>query len=185
MNRNIALILLKIALTIPVCFALAYPFLNPAASGGIFKELEVLGITWSLVLTAAFLTLIIFYCRDLQRSLSQVRVSARKASPRSVWLMCLLPYNFVEDFFIMANVARSLRQEAQHNSALAPFKSFGMVTGIGWCTAQIVSILPNEIGSLGGVLALPLWFVHWRLIRQCNLALSNAAFTTLPAKPSL
>lgn len=176
MNQNL-IILLKIALTIPVSYGLAYPFLHPTTSGGIFKEIELLGVLGSVVLTTIFLALIFLYCRDLQRSLSLVRISARKANPRSVWLMFLLPYNFIEDFFIMANVAKSLQQEAQQNLALQPFKSFGMMSGVGWCTAQIISLLPNEIGSLAGIIALPLWIVHWRLIHQINSALSQAALT--------
>ena len=185
MNRNILLILVKIALAIPVGFALTYSFLSPTKTGGIFKEMEMLGLPGSIVLTAVFFIAIYFYCRDLQRSLSLVRTSSRKASPRSVWLMLLIPYNFVEDFFIMANVAKSLQQEAQENPALASFKSFGMVTGIGWCAAQIVGILPNEIGSLGSALGLPLWIIHWRLIRKISFALSVAASANTDAKPSL
>ncbi|WP_395007244.1 hypothetical protein [Undibacterium sp.] len=138
--------------------------MNPTVAGGVIKEVETLGLLGSVVLGTAFLAIVFLYCRDLYRSLSLVRPSARKASPRSVWLMFLIPYNFVEDFFIIVNVANSLRQEAQHNIALRPFKSFGMVPGIGWCAAQIVSLLPNEIGAIAGVLALPLWIAHWRLI---------------------
>ena len=175
MNRNIALILVKIVLTLPVTYALAYPFLNPSVAGGVFKEVEMLGLLGSVVLAAAFLAIVFLYCRDLYRSLSLVRPSAREASPRSVWLMFLIPYNFVEDFFIIANVASSLRREAQHNVALHPFKRFGMVSGLGWCTAQIVSLLPNAIGSIAGVLALLLWIIHWRFIRRVNAVLTEAA----------
>ena len=175
MNSNIALILVKIVLTLPVTYALAYPFLNPSVAGGVFKEVEMFGLLGSVVLVAAFLAIIFLYCRDLHQSLSLVRPSAREASPRSVWLMFLIPYNFVEDFFIIANVARSLRREAQHNVALHPFKHFGMVSGLGWCAAQIVSLLPNAIGSIAGVLTLLLWIVHWRFIRRVNAALTEAA----------
>lgn len=183
MNRNVTLILLKIALTIPVSYALAYPFLYPAVGGGVFKEVETLGLLGSVVLVAAFLAVVFLYCRDLSRSLSLVRPSVRKASPQSVWLMFLIPYNFVEDFFIIANVANSLRQEAQHNTALQQFKSFGMVTGLGWCLAQIVSLLPNEIGSLAGILALLLWIIHWRFVRRVNAILTEAARGDKQAKP--
>ncbi|MGN6826264.1 hypothetical protein [Paucibacter sp. M5-1] len=172
--KNLALIVIKVALTIPVAYALAYPFLNPAADGGVFKEVETLGVFGSLVLVATFLAAVFLYCRDLYRCLGLVSPGARKASPRSVWLMFLIPYNFVEDFFIVANVAGSLRQEAVGNAALHRFKSFGMVSGLGWCAAQIVSLLPHSIGSIAGALALPLWIVHWRLIRQINAALSEA-----------
>jgi hypothetical protein len=38
---------------------------------------------------------------------------------------------------------------------------------------QIVSLIPHEIGSLAGFLALPFWVVHWRLIRKVNRALTT------------
>lgn len=173
MNRNIVLTLVKIALTIPVTYALVYPFLNPSQVGGVFKEIETLGVFGSIVLVTVFLAMVFLYCRDLYRSLLLVRPSARQASPRSVWLMFLIPYNFVEDFFIITNVANSLRQEALHNRALQPFKSFGMVSGLGWCALQIVSLLPNEIGSIAGVLALPTWIIHWRFVRRINAILTK------------
>ena len=185
MRRNAILTLIKIALTVPVTYALAYPFLNASAAGGVFKEVELLGVFWGAVLVIAFFTLIFLYCRDLFRSLSLVRPSARTASPRSVWLMFLLPYNFVEDFFIIANVANSLRREAQHNRALHPFKRFGMVSGMGWCTLQIFSLLPNGVGSIAGVLALPLWIIHWRCIRQMNQALREASRASMKADRTL
>jgi hypothetical protein len=50
-----------------------------------------------------------------------------------------------------------------------------MVSGLGWCAAQIFSLLPNEIGSVAGVVALPLWIIHWRLIRRANAAMAEAA----------
>jgi hypothetical protein len=176
MTRHLAFLFIKIGLTIPVAYALVYSFANRSA-GGIFKEVEALGFPASVVLIAAFLVIVFMYCRDLQRSLSLVRPSARTAAPRSVWLMFLIPYNFVEDFFIISNVASSLRREAQHNTALNSFKSFGTVSGLGWCAAQIVSILPHEIGSVAGVMTFLLWVIHWRFIRRVNavLALAEAA----------
>jgi len=149
----------KIALTIPVAYALAYPFLNPTVDAGMFRELKMVGPIAGIAITAAFLVAVFLYCRDLQRTLVLVRPDSRTASPRSVWLMFLLPYNFVEDFFIIANVAKSLRREAQHNQALQSFKGFGSVSGFGWCSAQIVSLIPHEVGSLAGVLALLAWVI--------------------------
>ncbi len=175
MKRPLTLLAIKIALTLPVTYALVYPFLNPAASGGVFNEIERLGLLGSSILGGGFLVMVFLYCRDLSRALSLVRPSERAASPRSVWLMFLIPYNFVEDFFIVANVANSLQQEAQHNAALHSFKGFGKRSGMGWCAAQIVSLLPNELGSLAGFLALPLWITHWRFIRRVNAVLIETA----------
>jgi len=140
-----------------------------------FRELKMVGPIAGIAITAVFLVAVALYCRELQRTLALVRPDSRTASPRSVWLMFLLPYNFVEDFFIIANVAKSLRREAQHNQALRSFNGFGLVSGYGWCSAQIISLIPHEVGSLAGVLALLAWVVHWRFIRNVNRFLSESS----------
>lgn len=174
MDRNIALIFLKIALTLPVTYVLVFPLLNPTLHGGVLREVEMLGVGGAMALVLVFLTGVFFYCRDLQRTLVLVRPQARAASPRSVWLMFLIPYNFIEDFFIIINVAKSLREEARHNIALRSLKSFGEVSGLGWCAAQIVSLLPSQVGSIGALVALILWSIHWRFIRRVNTILAGS-----------
>ncbi|MEO4048783.1 hypothetical protein AAFN46_17025 [Pseudomonas sp. CAU 1711] len=169
---GIAKIALKIALSLPIAYGLAYPLLNPEAGGGILKEVEMFGPLGSLLAIALFLALVALYCRDLQRSLALVRPEARRARPRSVWLMFLLPYNFIEDFCIVANVAASLRAEARHNADLRLPRDAGLVSGWGWCVAQIVALVPHPLGSLAGLLAMALWIVHWRLVRRANAALA-------------
>lgn len=166
------LLVLKLLLTVPVAYALAYPFLYPDAGAGVFRELALVGPVGGAIVVVAFLATVFFYCRDLQRSLERVRPASRVATPRSVWLMFLLPYNFVEDFFIVANVARSLRNEARDNPALQSFAHFGLAAGMTWCGAQIVSLVPHEIGSVASLVALVAWIVHWRLIRRVNAALA-------------
>ena len=167
------LLLTKIALSLPIAYGLAYPFLYPEAGGGILKEVEMLGPLGSLVAVMLFLTLVAFYCRDLQRSLALVRPEARTAAPRSVWLMFLLPYTFIADFFIIANVAASLREEARHTERLRLPRAAGLVSGWGWCAAQVVSLIPHQLGSLAGALAIGLWIVHWRFVRRANAALAQ------------
>lgn len=176
-----SLTLLKVTLTIPVGIGLAYPLLNPAAPGGILSELRIFGVAGAAALIAAFLLLVLFYALDLARSLTLVSPASRKATPHSVWFMFLLPYNFVEDFFIVFNVARSLKAEAAINPALAHFKSFGMISGLGWCAAQVVSLVPNYLGSAAGLVAIGFWIWHWVFIRHANSALAVSS-TTRPKK---
>ncbi|WJN61132.1 hypothetical protein OH686_20495 [Pseudomonas sp. SO81] len=168
------LLLIKIALSLPIAYGLAYPFLHPESGGGILKEVEMLGTVGSLIAVLLFLILVALYCRDLQRALALVRPEARKARPRSVWLMFLLPYNFIEDFFIVANVAASLREEVRHNERLKLPRDAGLVSGWGWCAAQVVSLVPHQLGSAAGALAIVLWIVHWRFVRRANAALTHA-----------
>jgi len=166
---------LKIALTIPVTVALVYPFLGYSENVGVFHEVQTAGSVGAVAIALFFLFLVFLYCRDLHRSLSFVQPELRTASPRSVWLMLLLPYNFVEDFFIIWNVSVSLEREAQHNQVLQQFQTFGLVSGLGWCVAQIVSLVPHTIGFYAGLVAIPCWIVHWRFIRKVNCVLSQPA----------
>lgn len=164
-------ILLKAFLSIPVGIALVYPFVRPGASGGILRELEIFGPGGAIAAIAVFLLLVLFYAMDLIRCLRLVSPASRAAKPGSVWLMFLLPYNFIEDFFIVASVARSLKAEAAINHALARFRSFGMISGVGWCVAQIVSLVPNQFGSAAGLVAIGFWIWHWAFIRRINRVL--------------
>jgi hypothetical protein len=169
------LLALKILLTVPVAVLLAYPFFDPSSGAGVLGELSLLGPGPALLVAGAFLALVFVYCRDLSTVLSLVRPEARTAAPASVWWMFLIPYNFVEDFFIVANVARSLRREAVHHEALRARGSDGMITGLGWCAAQIVSLAPSEVGAVAGLVALPLWALHWREIRRAIALLRGPA----------
>ncbi len=173
--KNPSLVVLKIFLSVPIAFGLADPFLYPEAAGGILDEFKIFGPIGTAIAIAVFLMLVFFYARDLMKTLQLVSPESRKAPPKSVWLMFLLPYNFIEDFFIVANVANSLKAEAVVNSSLAHFKSFGMVSGIGWCMAQVISLIPNQIGAAAGVLAMILWIWHWIFIRRANRALGRHA----------
>lgn len=181
MSRVSILLALKLCLTIPVALGLGLPFISPTASGGVLRELAAVGIVGSLAIGLLFLPLVYLYCRDLHTTLSLIHPRARAASPRSVWLMFLVPYNFIEDFFIVLNVTRSLQRESSQNAVFGQFRNFGALSGIGWCLAQIVSLLPNDIGLIAGLAATPLWILHWRRIRQANALLSaNRGF-----KPSV
>jgi hypothetical protein len=168
------LTLLKVILSVPIGIGLAYPFLHTEVTGGILDELNAFGPTGAVVAIAVFLLLVFFYAQDLIKSLKLVSPASRKASPNSVWLMFLLPYNFIEDFFIVISVAKSLKAEATINPALAPFKSFGVISGVGWCATQIVSLIPNQIGSVASLVATGFLIWHWVFIRRVNSALSKS-----------
>lgn len=171
------LTLLKVILSIPIGIGLAYPFMYADVSGGILGELKFFGSIGSVIVMLLFLMLIYFYALDLIKSLRLVAPTSRKAKLNSVWFMFLLPYNFIEDFFIVSNVAKSLKAEALINPELASFKSFGMISGVGWCTAQLISLIPNHLGSIAGLVAIVFWVWHWIFIRKVNRILNKQAKT--------
>jgi len=104
------LVALKLLLTAGVCGLIGWSFSRP--DKGFLAELALLGPWGSAALVAAFLLAVALYARDLQRVLEAVPEPFRAARPKSVWLMFLLPYNFFEDFWIIGNVAASLKAQA-------------------------------------------------------------------------
>lgn len=167
------LTILKILLTLPIAYGFVYPFISDSQPSGILKEIEMLGIYPAIASAVLFLVLVFCYAKDLVRCLNLISPKSRAAKANSVWWMFALPYNFIEDFFIIYNVSKSIQAEAAHNEKLADVKSFGLVSGLGWCLAQVISLIPNEIGSVAGLIAIVIWIKHWLFIRKINNQLSE------------
>lgn len=147
----------KLLATVPVVWLLVLGLRS--GDGGVLRDVAALGVPLAVLAGACFFALVALFCRDLQRVLELLPAEARVASPRSVWWMMVLPLNFVEDFFIVANVASSLER-----GGLRRFAARGW--GFGWCAAQLVSLLPGVTGELGSVVAVPLWGLHWWSVRS-------------------
>lgn len=90
-----ALLLLKLLLTLCVCGLIGWGLARP--DQGFLAELSLLGPRGTTALVAGFLLAVAAYARDLQRVLQAIPEAHRTTRPGSVWLMFLLPYNFVED----------------------------------------------------------------------------------------
>ncbi|KWE46184.1 hypothetical protein WL76_28320 [Burkholderia ubonensis] len=176
--------ILKAILSIPIAFGLAYPLIYPTEDGGVLGEIEMLGPIGGIVVIAVFLALVYAYASDLRTTLKSVDRGSRVAEPNSVWFMFLLPYNFIEDFFIISNVAKSLEAESRINPALSGLRSFGRISGIGWCLAQVLSLIPDTIGSIASGVAVFLWVWHWVFVRRVNkmLAGSQVSVATQPGR---
>ncbi|PAJ78517.1 hypothetical protein [Burkholderia ubonensis] len=176
--------ILKAILSIPIAFGLAYPLIYPSEDGGVLGEIEMLGTVGGIVVIAVFLALVYAYASDLRSTLKSVSRGSRVAEPNSVWFMFLLPYNFIEDFFIISNVAKSLEAESRINPALSGLRSFGRISGIGWCLAQVLSLIPDTIGYIASAVAVFLWVWHWVFVRRVNkmLAGSQVSVATLPGR---
>lgn len=162
---------LKVLLTVPVVAMLAWSFAPPRS--GVFGELEALGPAAPLV-AVAFFVVVVLYCRDLELLLRALDEDALVASPRSVWWMLLLPFNFVEDFVIVSNVSTSLERQWRSCPQFAGLGT-GRISGLAWCALQIVSLVPSTVGLVASVLALPPWLWHWRFIRATRQRLVAGA----------
>lgn len=88
--------------------------------------------------------------------------------------MFALPFNFVEDFFIVIHLAHSLEEEKKANAALRNVNDFGLVSGIGWCVAQLLSFIPNAVGQVAGLVGMLLVVYHWVLIWKIEKRLATS-----------
>jgi hypothetical protein len=160
--------IVKIILSIAVAICAVYPYVFPSQKSGSIETVAELGLMGSIVLGVLFFAAIAFYCRDLEKCLSRIQPQNRTASPKSVWYMFLIPYNIIEDFFIIITISSSIQNERKVNSNLYSIKDDGLVIGIGWCTAQVLSLIPSVGGQISGLIALVLWVIHWGFIRRVN-----------------
>ncbi|RZK26523.1 MAG: hypothetical protein EOO43_02575 [Flavobacterium sp.] len=158
----------KLSLSAIILLSAAMPLFNSSNSESALDTIFSIGVAQTIILFAAFFIAVAFYCLSLQTCLALIAPHNRKAPPASVWYMFLIPFNFIEDFFIMINISQSLEEEARFNSKLSGIKDFGMITGIGWSIAQIISLVPNIAGQIAGAFGLILWIVHWRFIIRIN-----------------
>lgn len=166
------LILLKIALTLLLVACVVLSISNGSGSG-VLREVEQLGVVGSFIVLIIFFILVAFYCRDLQSILQLIEPHNRAASPKSVWLMFLIPYNFIEDFFIVANVSKSIKRQSKTTLELQHIPTYGIFSGLGWCVAQIVSFAPDTLGQVASLIAIALWVIHWRLMFKIKAVLKR------------
>lgn len=164
-------LLVKIILTILLVAIGIYPYFEAGDAPGGLTELQSLGIFWSLIIVVVFFIAIAYYCKTLQKVLELVQPQNRTRKPKSVWFMYLIPYNFIEDFFIVIDISNALKNELESNMHLSKFGDFGLTLGIGWSIAQIFSFVPNLVGQVAGFVGLILWIIHWRLMMKIIRAL--------------
>lgn len=165
--------LIRLILTALLVAWAVLPFTDNSSGESVLGEIFRVGIIPSFLIIGAFFIMVAFYCRDLQKCLSLIKPECRKAKPKSVWLMFAIPFNFVEDFFIVINIANSIEAEKAQNYKLKDISDFGMVSGIGWSIAQVLSFIPNIVGQVAGLLGMILVIYHWRQIIRINKLLAN------------
>lgn len=178
------ILIVKLVLTLLVAAAFSVSFFYPSLNSGFLEELEILGMGGAIGVLSAFLLFVYFYCKDLQKTLELISPHNRVSTPRSVWLMFLIPYNFIEDFFIIINISKSIKLESKSNILLSQLKYFGLYSGIGWCTAQIISLAPGYTGKTAGLVAIILWVIHWHFIRNVISSLKAAKKSNQQAEGS-
>ncbi|GAA4365764.1 hypothetical protein GCM10023185_36350 [Hymenobacter saemangeumensis] len=174
-QRNLAAsFLIRLVLTLLLLAWAVQPFTSGSSQGNILEDVSGIGIPGTMLIVGLFFGMVAFYCRTLQKCLALIKPENRKAKPHSVWYMFAIPFNFVEDFFIVIDLANSLEEEKKTNVGLRDITDYGMVSGIGWCIAQLLSFVPGLVGQLAGAVGMLLVFHHWIHISRINrLLLQN------------
>jgi hypothetical protein len=161
-------ILVRLILTLLLGLWVVLPFYQETGNSNVLGEILSIEIYESILLIVVFFIAVAFYCRTLQTCLNLIKPENRKTKPSSVWYMFAIPFNFIEDFFIVINVSNSIDAEKSSNMKLKDLNDIGLVSGIGWCIAQLLSLIPNTAGQIAGAVAIVLWIIHWRFIVRIN-----------------
>jgi hypothetical protein len=167
------LILFKILTTTILVIYVQYILSVPKLRDVLLAEFYLLGLPLTLLAIVLLFVGVGIYCRSLQHCLGLLEEKNRAIAPKAVWYMFLIPFNFVEDFFIVHQLSNSIQTEAKINPKLQHLTSFGAKTGLSWCIFQILCFVPNEIGKVSALLTLILWFSHWNFITKINRLLTQ------------
>jgi hypothetical protein len=162
---------IRIAGTLVVAPAILLPLMQNGTTG-VIAGVRSTGIVTSLTVVGVFLIAVALYCGSLQRCMELIAPSNRTMKPARVWLMFVPFYNITEDFFIVQALTRSLQNEAAGNQRLKGVRSFGSVSGFGWCTAQVLSLVPTSLGQIASAAAFVLWIAHWFRVQRLSRMLS-------------
>ena len=170
--------IIRLSLTAILVAWAVFPYIDNSSNESVLGEIFKIGIVPSILIIGGFFIMVAFYCRTLQKCLALIKPENRKAKPKSVWYMFAVPFNFIEDFFIVINIANSIEEEKKTNSKLKDIYDFGMVSGIGWSIAQVLSFIPNIVGQIAGLIGMVLVIYHWLQIVKINKLLTENKQTT-------
>lgn len=161
-------LIIRITLTALLVVWAITPYWNKPSNESALGEIMSIGVLGSAIIMSSFFVFVAFYCRTLQKCLNLIKPENRKAKPTSVWYMFAIPFNFVEDFFIVIHLANSIEEEKKTNKKLGNISDFGMVSGIGWSIAQVMSFIPTIVGQVSGLIGMILVIFHWVQIAKIN-----------------
>jgi len=92
-------------------------------------------------------------------------------SPGLVWLLLIPLFGLGWHFYIVINVAKSLKKELETREV--KIKSMpGLGIGIAMCILSILSIIPN-VGPFLGIASIICWIVYWFKIAGFSSQLST------------
>jgi hypothetical protein len=102
----------------------------------------------------------IFYLITLQTTLNQVEPENRKMDPGLVWLALIPLFKIIWQFFIVINVADSLKAEFAQRNINAGEDRPGYTIGLTYCILNVCSIIPF-LGFLTALAGFICWIIYW------------------------
>ena len=137
----------------------------------------ILGV-FAIIIFGGMITVAVFYCLTLQRTLEAVSPENRKMPPANVWLLFIPIFNWVWHFIIVNNVADSLKAEFERRGIKPdeerPGYGIGLAASICWCTSWIPGL-----NALTGLAALICWIIYWSKISGYKNQLGSGGTTNI------
>jgi len=125
---------------------------------GHFGTAEILLIF--VIIFGVLLLPTIFYLITLQTTLNEVKPENRKMDPGLVWLALIPVFKIIWQFFIVINIADSLKAEFAQRNINAGEDRPGYGIGLAFCILNCCSIIPF-LGFLTAVAGFICWIVYW------------------------
>ncbi len=121
-------------------------------------------LTIVFIVCALLLVPFIFYLLTLQKALTRCSPECRAMSPGLVWLWLLPLFNFVWQFFVVLNIAKSLGAEFRKRG-MAEDPNPGQTLGLIMCIGNLIC------GPVGFIC----WILYWVKIAGYSSKLAAVA----------
>lgn len=122
-----------------------------------------------LIFVLIFTLPAVFYLLSLQKCLNRCSSEVRTMSPGLVWLMLIPFFGVVWHFFVVVNIARSVRGEFQKRGIVSePLP--GQALGLAMCGLWVVGLIPF-VGILAGIAGFVCWILYWVKVSEFSARL--------------
>lgn len=136
--------------------------------------LSMPGTSEWIIIIIFFVIPTIFYLLTLQNTLNLIGLKNRKMPTRNLWLLLIPLFGTIWHFFIVKNMADSLKAEFSSRNIKTNEDRPAYGIGIVMCISQCFMVIPL-INSIAGIVFLVCWIVYWiKISSYKKLLMSNS-----------
>ena len=115
---------------------------------------------------------VVLFLLKVQDVLKRCAPASRTMMPGKVWLWLIPLFGLGWQFFVVTNIATSLRNEFARVGTPCPEPAPGQTIGLAFCVCNCCIFIPL-LGGIAGLAGLVLWIIYWVRLGNYSRLLEN------------